>query len=344
MFWLLNRQSLKFLKILFGGKKYDMIVSDVLNITAWHYETDRIGSLLNDSSFGQGLMDISNYTIQTIMEPYFLTDLGSIIPRILVGNNSANDFLSEYDLFRRLLSSEDHPLSLFESNMPWPHIVIDDLINVALLHNVRKEIDNMFDDSLRSISNSMPTMWRSFVDTNQRKYGTADPSAMGPETVRLIAELKSFKFVSFLERLTGISGLIADPWDVGGGVHVVQPGGYLKAHTDFPFHRHLHLWRRVNVLLYLNENWDEEWGGHLSLYPLDSMGNSNNNSLTEKKISPLFNRMVIFRTDNTTLHGHPEPLACPSSTIRKSIALYYYSSNIEPGDHIIAKTTEFTVV
>jgi Rps23 Pro-64 3,4-dihydroxylase Tpa1-like proline 4-hydroxylase len=99
----------------------------------------------------------------------------------------------------------------------------------------------------------------------------------------------------------------------GGGIHRVSRGGFLKMHTDFNFHEAMHLYRRLNVLIYLNPDWREEWGGYLSL-------------AGKKKIAPEINTMVVFTTDDTSWHGHPEPLDCPEDVHRDAIALYYYSA------------------
>jgi hypothetical protein len=106
---------------------------------------------------------------------------------------------------------------------------------------------------------------------------------------------------------------------MGGGLHQIERGGYLKIHADFNRHPKFKLERRLNLLLYLNENWKEEYGGHLELW---------NREMTHfvHKILPTFNRCVIFNTTDTSYHGHPEPLACPQGMTRKSLALYYYSN------------------
>ncbi|MHB1424845.1 MAG: 2OG-Fe(II) oxygenase [Gemmataceae bacterium] len=104
----------------------------------------------------------------------------------------------------------------------------------------------------------------------------------------------------------------------------MERGGFLNIHADFTAHPHHRLWRRrVNVLLYLNENWPEEYGGHLEFWTKDMQR-------CFEKILPLFNRCVIFNADKDSFHGHPHPLACPSETTRKSIALYYYSAEEAP--------------
>jgi Rps23 Pro-64 3,4-dihydroxylase Tpa1-like proline 4-hydroxylase len=125
--------------------------------------------------------------------------------------------------------------------------------------------------------------------------------------------------LDFLEELSGIDGLIPDPYFMGGGLHQIKPGGFLEVHADFNRHGKLKLDRRLNVLLYLNQNWKEEYGGHFELWNKDM-------TAPVRKILPLFNRMAMFSTTSTSYHGHPTPLSCPPDRTRKSIAIYYYSN------------------
>jgi hypothetical protein len=132
-------------------------------------------------------------------------------------------------------------------------------------------------------------------------------------------------FLNFLEKLTGIAGLIADPHLRGGGLHEIRREGALGVHADFNLYPRLNIWRRLNFLLYLNEDWDLSWGGELELW--DRTGKQK-----VKGIAPLFNRAVIFDTSNYSYHGHPHPLMCPSDRSRKSIALYYYTTQAPEGE------------
>lgn len=119
--------------------------------------------------------------------------------------------------------------------------------------------------------------------------------------------------VKWLSRLTGIKGLLADPELFGGGLHCIPQGGFLKMHVDF--NEHPNGWhRRVNLLIYLNENWNPEWGGDLQ-YGLES----------PVLVSPIAGRCVVFETNETSWHGHPEPLKCPPDRQRRSLALYFYT-------------------
>ncbi|MBI1224865.1 MAG: 2OG-Fe(II) oxygenase [Bacteroidetes bacterium] len=132
--------------------------------------------------------------------------------------------------------------------------------------------------------------------------------------------LNSQPFLEFLQNLTGIEEtLVPDPYFEGGGCHQIKSGGFLKVHVDFHKHKMMGLDRRVNVLVYLNEDWDEAWGGHFELWEKDM-------SKCVTRIAPFFNRMAIFSTTDFSWHGHPDALACPPDRSRKSLALYYYTN------------------
>ncbi|MBO9622880.1 MAG: 2OG-Fe(II) oxygenase [Sphingomonas sp.] len=194
----------------------------------------------------------------------------------------------------------------YANSAPFPHIVIDDHFDRSRVIRIAEEIQGTVADASAEFYGQ------------HRKGGTQDRSRMGSDTVALLEELNGPAFVAWLEWVTGIHGLIADHSMFGGGVHQVGRGGFLKIHTDFSWHEGLRLHRRVNVLLYLNPDWREEWGGHLELWPASMEG-------CAVRIAPLLGRMVVFSTTDESFHGHPEPLACPADVTRNSIALYYYT-------------------
>jgi len=191
---------------------------------------------------------------------------------------------------------------------PYPHIVIDDLLPKAVIDRVIAEIPRP--DEIG---------WMEFDDARGKKLASKVETQLGDATQALLHQLNSSVFIDFLETLTGIHGLIPDPHFLGGGVHQIVRGGFLKIHTDFNRHPRLKLDRRLNLLLYLNPKWEEEWGGQLELWDHD---------MTEcrKKILPIFGRCVLFSTTDFSNHGHPDPLNCPEGITRKSLALYYYSN------------------
>ena len=194
---------------------------------------------------------------------------------------------------------------------PFPHIVIDNFFNPCMLQRVLEEFPD-----LKSIEAA-----HSYDKQTEVKFASSRGEFhQGPQTRDFLRYLNSSTFIDFLQALTSVKEpLIPDPHFVGGGLHEIKPGGFLKIHADFCRHGETSLDRRLNLLVYLNHDWQEDFGGHLELWD-DSMTTS------EQKILPLFNRMVVFSTTDYAYHGHPERLTCPADRSRKSLALYYYSN------------------
>jgi hypothetical protein len=209
------------------------------------------------------------------------------------------------------LTFRHDPTSLaarYQSGDPFPHIAIDGLFDDA-------ELDAIVAEFPRPDA----TRWLAFDSPNEKKLGFFHEfSTISPVVRRFLDAMNGFETLLFLEALTGIEGLIPDPYFGGGGLHQIEPGGFLKIHADFNVHPKLHLDRRVNLLVYLNRDWQEEWGGHLELWNADM-------SACRQRIAPTFNRTVIFSTTDTSYHGHPHPLASPPGVTRKSVSLYYYT-------------------
>ena len=195
----------------------------------------------------------------------------------------------------------------FAAAEPFPHVVVDGLLA---------------DGTMRAIIDSFPAPgpgWEHFDDPYQLKFALRDEEAMPPAIRSVIQHFNSQVFIEFLESLTGIRGLIADPHLAGGGLHQIPRGGTLKIHADFNKHRRLHADRRLNVLFYVNEDWHEEYGGYLELWDRDM-------TRAVVRVAPVANRMVVFETTSTTYHGHPDVLAVPEGRYRRSLAWYYYTT------------------
>lgn len=192
---------------------------------------------------------------------------------------------------------------------PFPHVVIDGL----------------FDDAdLEAVLDDFPApgqiRWVRFDNPLEKKLGFSHESSVVSDRVRRFLDaMNGFEMLLFLEQLSGIEGLVPDPYFGGGGLHQIEPGGFLKIHADFNVHPKLHLDRRLNMLTYLNKGWREEWGGHLELWDSEMCE-------CRVKVAPLFNRTVVFSTTDTSFHGHPHPLASPKGVTRKSVSLYYYTA------------------
>ncbi len=202
----------------------------------------------------------------------------------------------------------------YQSADPYPHIVLENFIDPEFLSKCADEFNALNESG----------GWINYVHFNEKKKGLNKADMLSPSIKTVIEELNSPEFLDFLSKLTGIEGLMKDDQLEGGGIHQSGRGGYLNIHADFTVHPHHRHWqRRVNVLVYLNKDWQDEWGGKLELW--DKQMNA-----CQKKIAPLFNRCVIFNTDADSYHGHPEPTTCPDDRFRRSIALYYYTEEKNP--------------
>lgn len=197
---------------------------------------------------------------------------------------------------------------------PFPHIVLDGLFPDEALGGV-----------LHEFPDPGSPVWKEYQNYHEGKLETQGEEKIGAFTSMLLYQFNSSPFLRFLEELTGITGLIPDPYFYGGGLHQIPRGGKLGIHADFSRHGRIPLDRRLNVLIYLNREWRDEYGGHLELWATDM-------SRCVQKILPIYNRTVIFSITDWALHGHPEPLTCPDGMTRKSIALYYFTNGRPPGE------------
>lgn len=202
----------------------------------------------------------------------------------------------------------------YAGNRPFPHVVLDGFLTSEIYEAALGE----FSDCIGSGA------WTNYVHVNERKQANADPSTWGPTLQAIAHVLTGDEFVSWVSALTGFNGLIADASMDGGGLHQCLSGGFLNVHADFTAHHHVPTWRRrVNLLLYLNEDWRPEWGGDLELWSSDM-------ARSEASVAPIGNRVLLFTTDVDAYHGHPEPLRCPEGVARQSLALYYFTEEAKP--------------
>lgn len=198
----------------------------------------------------------------------------------------------------------------YTSAQPFPHVVLDGILPMPVL---KLALDNFPSQPLKSD--------RIFdIEYGGHHKRQILPYDCNKDAQALFAFLNSKAVLQFLEGLTGITGLIPDPYFEGGGFHEISKGGLLGVHADFRINDTLHLERRLNLLIYLNPDWKEEWGGALELW--DKQMTS-----CQSRVFPLLNRCVIFSTDADSFHGHPDPLNTPDHVKRRSIALYYYTSS-----------------
>jgi hypothetical protein len=183
---------------------------------------------------------------------------------------------------------------------PFPHAVLDDFWNDDQLDRVRAEFPSPRDPG-----------WKRYKNDNEGKL-EGPPHLWGPETKKLFRSMADL--ASNLGSLFNIENLSMET--VGGGYHLIPPGGRLQVHTDFNRSPDTGLYRRLNMIIYLNKDWHDT-GGNLELWSQDEI----------LCIAPEFNRTVIFETSDHSWHGHP----ISASRWRASIAAYFFSPDPPPG-------------
>ena len=199
----------------------------------------------------------------------------------------------------------------YHAASPWPHVVLEDLIDPELIAAAERE--------------ELEPSLNLEVDRSYRKIKAESPEPNGPAASKILESIGSAPFVTFLEELTGVSGLIPDPTHYWAGLHVNPPGAFQAIHRDFRVHPITGLFHRVNILIYLNSNWKSEYGGELELWKSDK-------SACARQVAPVAGKSVIFEAGPLAFHGIPEPINCPPGRARLSLAAIYYTVDPPPND------------
>jgi len=194
---------------------------------------------------------------------------------------------------------------------PFRYLVADNFFNIDIINSVKDELP-----SARSMSGE-----RSGKAVNN-KYHLSNFYEFGESTKDFFVFLNSNIFLEYLEDITGIYGLIPDVSLSGGGIHRSFDGGFLKLHTDFPYHPKFKFKRALNLLIYLNPEWKKSFGGQLKLTNSDG-------KIIYEDVDPIINRIVLFETSDKSFHGHPDVMKLPNNLSRDSLALYYYTPSYQ---------------
>lgn len=207
---------------------------------------------------------------------------------------------------------------------PFPHIVIDNFLPEAL-------IDKIYNNFPKEKLKHDVVFDMGYAGLHKRQVMPIDCSGF---VRNAFSFFNSVSIIQFLESLTTIPALISDPHYMGGGFHETSKGGKLGIHADFRINDKLHLNRRLNMIIYLNKDWKDEYGGHLELWDKEMKHKVHS-------IAPIYNRCVIFNTDADSFHGHPDPLTTPDGITRRSIALYYYTASKRIYEDSVAHSTMY---
>lgn len=198
---------------------------------------------------------------------------------------------------------------------PFPHFCIDNFLDQAFAEEIYK--------SFPSFSEAK-AVGREFATVNEKKkIQITDSTKFAPPIERLNNLLASREFIELMSDVFDIPNLIDDPALMGGGIHETDTGGRLDVHVDFNFVEEKQWHRRLNILIYFNKDWKEEYGGYLDIWDKDVKE-------CYGSFAPVFNRACGFATSEISFHG-VTPLTCPPGIVRRSFATYYYTKEAPPG-------------
>ena len=197
-------------------------------------------------------------------------------------------------------------------NNPFDHWIINDFLDVDTARQASKEFID-YDNPTEEIIH--------YSGWIAEKKACNRWDRFPPLTYRIFSNLLSVDFVDHLSKITSISPLYPDIGLHGGGWHMHSKNGNLAVHLDYSIHPKLNLQRKLNLIVYLEEDYDPSWGGSLQLWSHDKDNKRPLNKV--KEIEPIFNKAIIFDTTQKSWHGFPEPIHPPEGKMRKSFAVYY---------------------
>ena len=198
---------------------------------------------------------------------------------------------------------------------PFPHFKIDNFLAPAFADEVEASFPSF---------EQAQDLGKGFSAVNERKKIQIVDSEKFPDPIRrLHAALADPQWLELLSYVMDIPNMIADPKLTGGGIHMTGSRGHLDVHVDFNYIEDRDLHRRANILVYMNKDWQENWGGNVELW-------DQNVKKCHHSLSPIFNRCVVFATSEISYHG-VTAVQCPDDRARKSFAAYYYTKEAPAG-------------
>lgn len=242
-----------------------------------------------------------------------LVNKEKIEKNLLYKFNSTSHFMK----FGNWINNIDILANKYKNALPFEHIIIDNFLNEEYINKIHDEFPNNFDN------------WHKYHNPIEIKYANDDINNMSENTKSLFYTLCTDEIINIFKKISGIDNLEHDPYVHGAGLHSHPKNGRLNMHLDYEKHPYLEKERRLNIILYLSKDWKEEWNGHTELW-------DKNMTKCVTKSPVKYNTAIIFKTNETSYHGLPEKIQCPSDIYRKSFAFYYISDIVtEQNSNII---------
>jgi len=218
-------------------------------------------------------------------------------------NNLENNILNN---FGEWVNDVDRLKNKFLNAVPFEHIVIDNFLNEKYANELYDLFPEKFED------------WYVYENPIEVKYTYDNIDNLNEKFRNYFYYLSSNKILDIFRKLTDIKDLTYDEYLHGAGLHCHPKYGRLNIHLDYEKHPITYKERRLNIILFLTKNWKQEWGGQNELWDKDAI-----KCVTKTDVK--FNRAIIFKTNDISWHGLPNPINCPEEYFRKTLAFYYVS-------------------
>jgi Rps23 Pro-64 3,4-dihydroxylase Tpa1-like proline 4-hydroxylase len=193
----------------------------------------------------------------------------------------------------------------FANAFPYKHLVMDNFLV--------EDFANLLHDNFPSIDK----LKKHYNGLNEKKSEGANFSDFHPAFLEFRQFLLCEDLAKWTVEVTQIPEVFVTDDKLGAGLHQGGNGSFLDVHIDFNIHAEKNVYRRLNMLVYMNKDWQPEYGGDLEMWDAKM-------TKCEKKVAPIFNRCVIFETNEISYHGYSK-ITLPENLTRKSIYTYFYT-------------------
>jgi len=215
--------------------------------------------------------------------------------------NINNDFLSSF-----LNNTTDLKKlnSTFNEGNPFKFLVIDNFLPPKLAKTIYSNFP------------SLDSMKIKYKGLNEYKAEDSSFEKFPPEFQQLKIFFQSEEFNEWICKVTGINNLYSIDDRLGTGLHQGGNKSFLDIHVDYNIHPIKKMHRKLNMIIFFNYEWQQNWGGQLELWDKDKME-------CFVKVEPIFNRMALFECNDISYHGYSQ-INCPESVTRKSYYHYFF--------------------
>lgn len=190
----------------------------------------------------------------------------------------------------------------FNKSLPFKYLIIDNFLKPEIAAEVESKFPPL--DSMKV----------KYKGINENKAEDSSFEKFDNSLKDLNLFIHSNLMIEWVGNITGLDNLCTINDRLGAGLHQGGNNSFLDIHIDYNIHPIEKRQRKLNLLIFFNKEWQEDWGGQLELW---------NKTNCFIKILPSFNRMVLFECNEISYHGYSR-ISCLETITRKSYYHYFF--------------------